>query len=74
MARSAIAALLASVLLVLLAPPSPAEGGTIHLLTHPFDPATGEPSIEPRLRAGDLDPAEAGYFLVQLSGPPTDER
>jgi len=72
--RLAIAALLASALLVLAAVPSLAEGGTIHLLTHPFDPATGEPEFESWLRAGDLAPDESGYFLVQLTGPPTDER
>lgn len=74
MARSAIVALLASSLLVLAVTPFLAEAATIHLLTHPFDPATGEPSIERGLRAPDLPPGEAGYFLVQLDGPPTDER
>jgi hypothetical protein len=73
-ARNAVATLLASVLLVLAALCSLAQAETIHLLTHPFDPVSGEPTIEPRLKAADLGPDEAGYFLVQLSGPPTDER
>jgi hypothetical protein len=72
--RPAIAILLASVVFLAVAVPSPAEGGTIHLLAHPFDPTAGEPSIEPRLQAVELGPGEAGYFLVQLTGPPTDER
>jgi hypothetical protein len=47
---------------------------TIHLLTHPFDPAEGEPAIESWLRAADAVPGEAAYYLVQLTGPPTDGR
>jgi len=51
-----------------------AGAATIYLATHPFDPAEGEPPLDPRLRTEALRAEEAGYYLVQLSGPPTDAR
>ncbi|MBN2566223.1 MAG: S8 family serine peptidase [Candidatus Eisenbacteria bacterium] len=51
-----------------------ASARTIHLATQPFDPADGEPAIEAGLRAAEPSPGEQGYYVVQLSGPPTAER
>ena len=48
-------------------------GATIHLAAHPFDPAEGEPDIDSWLRAEEPAPGEAGYYLVQLNGPPDAE-
>jgi len=61
--------------LVLLAlAPGVVRGETIHLLTHPFEPSEGEPAIDAGLRAGTPAPGEAAYYLVQLSGPPSEGR
>ena len=51
-----------------------AAGGTIHLVTHPFNPAGGEPVLDGWLRAEQPEPGEAGYYLVQLAGSSTAER
>jgi hypothetical protein len=48
--------------------------GTIHLATHPFDPAEGEPAVDSWLLAEAPADGQAGYYLVQLAGPPTAER
>ncbi len=61
-----------SVLLVACAALPAAAGDTIHLITHSFDPAEGEPEIVSWLRAEEPGADEAVYYLVQLSGPPTD--
>jgi len=63
-----------AVLSVLLLAAAPAAATTIHLVTHPFDPADGEPAVDSWLRADHPAPGEAGYYLVQLAGPPTDGR
>jgi hypothetical protein len=65
-------AALAAAALVLA--PMAASAQTIHLATHPFDPAGGEPKVESWLRADDPARGEQGYYLVQLSGSPTDAR
>jgi hypothetical protein len=49
-------------------------GETIHLLTHPFNPADGEPAIDSWLTAEPPSPGEAEYYLVQLAGASTPER
>jgi hypothetical protein len=61
-------ALLAAVLIC------PASGRTVHLATHPFDPADGDPAFAAGLRAGEATDGEPAYYLVQLAGPPTFER
>jgi len=50
-----------------------AQAETIHLLAYPFDPVTGEAAVPPELRATERAGAQE-YYLVQLSGPPTEER
>ncbi len=67
-------ALLFSVLLVACAALSATAGDAIHLITMSFDPADGEPAVASWLRAQEPAVGEAGYYLVQLSGPPTDAR
>ncbi|MCK4680334.1 hypothetical protein KAT82_04365, partial [bacterium] len=64
------------VLVALVAAPAAwgAQGETIHLLTHPFNPAEGEPAIDSWLRAEPPASGEAGYYLVQLAGASTPER
>ncbi len=51
-----------------------AQAKTIHLLTHPFDPALGEPEVDSWMRAAEPEGSEHGYYLVQLAGAPTDAR
>ncbi len=51
-----------------------AQGETIHLLTHPFNPVEGEPEVNSWLRAEEPSPGESGYYLVQLAGASTPER
>jgi len=64
------------VLVSLMATPAAwgAPGETIHLLTHPFNPADGEPAIDSWLTAEPPTPGEAAYYLVQLAGASTPER
>jgi len=64
------------VLVSLVAAPAAwgAQGETIHLLTHPFNPVEGEPAIDGWLRAEPAEAGETGYYLVQLAGTSTDER
>jgi hypothetical protein len=50
-----------------------ARADTIHLLAYPFDPVAGEPRLPSDLVAVDRAGASS-YYLVQLSGSPTDER
>lgn len=69
-----VALLAALVAAVICLAPMGAEAQTIHLVTHPFDPGTGEPKIEAWLRADEPARGEAGYYLVQLAGSPTDAR
>ncbi|MFH1865376.1 MAG: hypothetical protein ABIK85_05775, partial [Candidatus Eisenbacteria bacterium] len=69
--------LVASMVLMVLVAASVAwgaAGGTIHLVTHPFNPAGGEPVLDGWLRAEQPEPGEAGYYLVQLAGSSTAER
>jgi hypothetical protein len=61
-------------LALLLAASAACAGGTIHLAAHPFDPADGEPAVDSWLRAEAPVEREAGYYLVQLAGPPTEAR
>jgi len=51
-----------------------AQAKTIHLITHPFDPAVGEPEVESWMRAAEPTADEHGYYLVQLAGLPTEAR
>lgn len=50
-----------------------AQADTIHLLEYPFDPTVEEPQVPAELRAVERAGAQA-YYLVQLSGPPTEQR
>ena len=50
-----------------------ARADTIHLLAYPFDPVAGEPRLPSGLAAVDRAGASS-YYLVQLSGAPTEER
>ncbi len=59
---------------VLLFAVGAAQAKTIHLVTHQFDPRLGEPEVASWLRDADPATGEHGYYLVQLSGPPTDAR
>jgi len=73
--RYGIVALATGLVLLLSAPILQAdEGYRIHLVTHPFDPTEGEPGVAPDLRAAEPLEGQSGYYLVQLSGTPTDER
>jgi len=65
--------LAALALALALAVSGAAAAGTIHLLTHPFDPADGEPPIDEWLRAEETARGEASYYLIQLSGASTPE-
>ncbi|HYW69107.1 MAG TPA: S8 family serine peptidase, partial [bacterium] len=66
--------LIAGVTLLVLVTAGAAAGGTIHLATHPFDPANGEPAVDGWLRAEPPSEGQIGYYLVQLAGPSTDAR
>lgn len=69
--RLTMAVLCAAALLIAV---GVAQAKTIHLVTHPFDPSRGEPEVESWMRAADPAPDAHGYYLVQLTGPPTDAR
>jgi hypothetical protein len=71
---NAVVLLAALVAAALVLAPMAASAQTIHLVTHPFDPGSGEPRIESWLRADEPGRGGAGYYLVQLSGSPTDAR
>jgi hypothetical protein len=60
--------------LVTLVASAAGASGTIHLATQPFDPAEGEPAVGSWLRAEAPAEGLAGYYLVQLAGPPTESR
>jgi len=61
-------------LLVTLTPAPRALAEPIHLIHGTFDPVLEEPEIDPTLRAEPLRGTDTGHFLVQLNGPPTEER
>jgi len=67
-------AVLTMTVLVLLLSAGSVGAETIHLLTQPFDPADGEPTIESRLTGTEPQAGERGYYLVQLTGPPSGVR
>jgi len=64
--------LLCGVVLLLAAGAS--HGKMIHLVTQEFDPQYGEPEVASWMRATEPAADEHGYFLIQLTGPPTDAR
>ncbi len=68
------ALLLGLILLLAVGSIEAGEGNEIHLLTFSFDPEEAEPPVPASLRASELQSGERGYFLVQLSGPPTVAR
>jgi len=70
----AIALLLVAGLLVAVLLCGVSQAATIHLVTQSFDPLEGEPDVDPWLRAPEPTERAEAYYLVQLSGPPTDDR
>ncbi len=65
---------LATALLMALLATGAAQATTIHLVTHTFDPLEGEPEVDSWLAADEPEARGESYYLVQLNGPPTDER
>ncbi len=51
-----------------------AQAATVHLVTRSFDPADGEPVVQGWLTAAEPVAGQSAHYLVQLAGPPTDER
>ncbi|MBD3347966.1 MAG: S8 family serine peptidase [Candidatus Eisenbacteria bacterium] len=74
MKTPATARLLLSGLLVALLVSGAAQAATVHLSARSFDPLLEEPDVEPSLRAATPAPQEDAYYIVQLSGPPSDGR
>ena len=74
MKTPAYASLVMVSLLSLLLVSAAAPAATIHLVTHSFDPLDGEPELAGRLLADEPAEGEYAYYLVQLSGPPTEYR
>jgi hypothetical protein len=63
-----------AVVLSVIALASPQAGAdTIHLLAYPFDPEVREAQVPPGQSAVERAGVPS-YYLVQLSGPPTDAR
>ncbi|MCK4548329.1 MAG: S8 family serine peptidase [Candidatus Eisenbacteria sp.] len=49
-------------------------GNTIYLMTHTFDPGEAIPEVPASLSAPEPIMGQQAYYLVQLGGPPTEER
>jgi hypothetical protein len=64
-----LATAVSTLALLIIAVGSPAECQQVLLRTHQFDPLQGEPWIQPELRAAEPQAGQAGYYLVQLTGP-----
>ncbi|MFH1502111.1 MAG: S8 family serine peptidase [Candidatus Eisenbacteria bacterium] len=74
MTRFAIGSAAVAACFVVLLVAGAAGARTIHLVTHTFDPLEGEPQVEGWLAADEPAERASGYYLVQLAGPPTNER
>jgi hypothetical protein len=61
-------------IVLIVCSPAAALGNSIHLITHVFNPVESVPEVPASLWAPEPMAGQPSYYLVQLAGPPTEER